>query len=274
MKKNCDYKADIEAYFEEHHRLLRALNESLDREKHLLRQLRRLKENLVSTALKLQVASKAVECDETAIKYLRRDLEEARKAAHVSAQKEEVANDLIQSLRLEIIQLKRRLRDENDTNSPPHAFVGSQASVYQDADNQVMKMMSKRGVVVDSTYEDICAVKEKDRPTHFQEWKMKQFVWAPDTPGASINRDEQAVEELLHAVMHPPDGVGIMKPNKATITKQRRPGTTGYPGNRSGQLPGLPNRVQTTQSKRRATTATSPASKGVSPSPISKGPKT
>jgi hypothetical protein len=188
--------------------------------------MRRLKESLVANALKLQVATKLVQCDETTIQYLRRDLEEAKKTICVSSQKETAANDLVQALRLEIIQLKRRLKEDHDQHQHTHVATGSIAMVQHEADNQVKRMMNSRGILfnVQEGNEDALLVSEKDKPTHFQEWKMKKFLWSPDAPGGSLDRDDQVVEELLRASMAPFEA-GVMKTNKITVAK-RRPGTT------------------------------------------------
>ena len=56
-----------------------------------------------------------------------------------------------------------------------------------DADRQVNSMMQRRGI---RTSEVTPIVRERDRPTAFQEWKMNKFIWAPDTPGGSASGDE------------------------------------------------------------------------------------
>ena len=85
-----------------------------------------------------------MKCDDTTILYLRRDLQEARKQVHTSIERESAATELIQSLRLEILQLKHRLR-ENDCESPAQ-LPASHTAVYIDADRQVNFMMQKHGI--------------------------------------------------------------------------------------------------------------------------------
>jgi hypothetical protein len=140
-----------------------------------------------------------MQCDETTIQHLRKDLEEARKTLSVSSQKEEAANDIIQSLRLEILQLKRRLREDQEASNP-HSHIGaSLASVHLEADNQVKRMMNKRGVRLEAeSIRDPNIIQDKDRPTNFQEWKMKKFLWAPDTPGGSMHHDEQVISIAIN----------------------------------------------------------------------------
>lgn len=228
--------------------------------------MRRLKESLMVTALKLQVSTQVVQCDATTIQYLRKDLEEAKKSLNVSTQKEIAANDLIQSLRLEIIQLKRRLKEDHDANQHSHVTTGSIAVIHQEADNQVKKMMSKRGVMlnVEEGNEMMLINNDKEKTTHFQEWKMKKFLWAPDTPGGSVNRDDQVVEELLRATMSSFES-GVMKTNKITVAK-RRPGTTSKlnsSNKRNIILPGLNTNQDNTY-----LSSSSTSSHTISPSPI------
>ena len=70
---------------DEHQRILRALHDSLDRESDAQRLLRRMKESLVGTALRLQVAVKTVQDDEMTMQQLRRELEDMRKEAKSAA---------------------------------------------------------------------------------------------------------------------------------------------------------------------------------------------
>ena len=63
---------------DEHKRIMRALVDSLDRESEQQRVLRRMKESLVATCMKLQVAVKTVGEDEATIQKLRKELQAAR----------------------------------------------------------------------------------------------------------------------------------------------------------------------------------------------------
>jgi len=206
---------------------LRALTDSLDRERAQLRQMHRVKECLVATALKLQVASKALENDEITIKNLRKDLMESQKISHEAVSKQEIATDLIQALRLEIIQLNRRMKDQQSGDDVTHSI--PQSTIYQEADNEVERMMLKKGIHFqqsDGLDTDHGKHKKQDpigdnRPTDFQEWKMKKFLWAPDTPGGSVHHDPEVVSEMLHAALHPEEGTGILRKSKSSIAKQR-----------------------------------------------------
>ena len=96
---------------DEHSRILRALHDSLDRESDAQRLLRRMKESLVTTALKLQVAVKTVEDDEITIQQLRKELEEMRRDAKNAGKSAEEATKVIGDLRIEVAGLKRRLNN-------------------------------------------------------------------------------------------------------------------------------------------------------------------
>lgn len=223
-----DLSREADAYIDEQERLLRALNDSLDREKEHIRQVHRVKDKLVASSLKLQVATKALENDDTTIKQLRRDLFEAQKVSHDAVSKQEIAADLIQALRLEVIQLNRRMKDQMSIEDTSHSI--PQSAIYQEADNQVEKMMYSKGIRFNTASTtpmqtgtlEVCHEPRGDnRPTDFQEWKMKRFLWAPDTPGASENCDSDVVNELLHASMHPQDATGIFRNSKSSIAKKR-----------------------------------------------------
>jgi hypothetical protein len=174
------------------------------------------------------VAAKALENDEITIKHLRKDLLEAQQKSEEAASKQVIAADLIQALRLEIMQLNRRMKDQMSTEDVTHSI--PQSAIYQEADNQVEQMMFKKGIQFKSSSImgppdlQVKHVQEPlgvNRPSDFQEWKMKKFLWAPDTPAGSENHDTAVVSELLQATFHPPDGTGILRKNTSTIAKQR-----------------------------------------------------
>ena len=172
----------------------------------------------MTTSLKLQVANKALENDEITIKNLRKDLIEAQKKSEEAMSKQEIAADLIQALRLEIIQLNRRMKDQMNSEDVTHSI--PQSAIFQEADNQVERMMCKKGIQFQpsatpmDTNIKVTRFKEPrgvNRPTDFQEWKMKKFLWAPDTPAGSENYDSEIVSELLQTSLHPPKGTGILR---------------------------------------------------------------
>jgi hypothetical protein len=129
----------------------------------------------VSSALKLQVSSKVAQCDNVSIQNMRRDLEEAIKKGQVAHEREQTACALIQSLRLEILQLKRTFQSAKEASS----HVGlSQNAIIHEADLQVDDIMEQYEVKKEIDYEKEIGTKM----TPFQEWKMQKFLWAPDTP--------------------------------------------------------------------------------------------
>jgi len=85
-------------FAEDHQRIMRALYDSVSKNNELHIQLRRMKEELVSTALRLQVATKIRQDDENTISSLRRVAEEARTEAIIANKQSHEANELIQSL--------------------------------------------------------------------------------------------------------------------------------------------------------------------------------
>lgn len=187
----------------------------------------------MATTLKLQVATKALENDETTIKHLRKDLMEAQLKSEEAIGKQVIAADLIQSLRLEVIQLNRRMKDQMNGEDTTHS--APQSAIFQEADNQVDAMMVKKGIQFQSSAlqpdpslsmqpsptSPSSEPRGANRPTDFQEWKMKKFLWAPDTPAASENHDEGVVSELLRATLYPSPGTGVLRRNTSAIAKQR-----------------------------------------------------
>ena len=179
----------------------------------------------MATTLKLQVATIALDNDEKTIKDLRKDLVASQQKSEEAKSKQIIASDLIQALRLEIMQLNRRMKDQKSGDDVTHSI--PQSAIFQEADNQVELLMLKKGIQFQpSTPVAPSAVKIKEplgenRPSDFQEWKMKKFLWAPDTPAGSENHDEGVVSELLQATLHPPEGTGILRKNTSSIAKQR-----------------------------------------------------
>jgi hypothetical protein len=153
---------------------------------------------------------------------------EAQRKSEEAMAKQDIAADLIQALRLEVIQLNRRMKDQMSIDDATHSI--PQSAIYQEADNQVEQLMFKKGIQFQSSSMmgppslKVTHAKEArgaNRPSDFQEWKMKKFLWAPDTPAGSENHDSEVVSELLQATLHPPEGTGILRMNTATISKQR-----------------------------------------------------
>jgi hypothetical protein len=149
---------------------------------------------------------------------MRKDLDEAKKKVIIANEKEAMAYDLVQSLRLEVNQLKRNFQHAKDTSAP----VGiSHTTLMNEADNEVNEMMMYRGVTSDTIYYEREDLATKFTP--FQEWKMQKLIWAPDTPAASEYVDNQTLEVLLSEswIKNPKNQ---MKDND--YANSRRPNTT------------------------------------------------
>ena len=120
---------------DEHSRILRALHDSLDRESDAQRLLRRMKESLVTTALKLQVAVKTVEDDEITIQQLRKELEEMRRDAKNAGKSAEEATKVIGDLRIEVAGLKRRLNNLEQAQQQQEALEKSALKLKSGSDD-------------------------------------------------------------------------------------------------------------------------------------------
>lgn len=229
MKKySISYPMSLQEHLEQtfqadHQRLMRALHDSLERESDLQRQLRRMKESLVAVALRLQVSSIALKEDEIAIIALRKEAEEARMKTILAQKQAADAAGIIDTLRLEISSLKRKLREipadgkpllaaaSNHSALPPSVNLGVQADI------EVDEMMAK-GL-------DIPVLRNTGgnvgNATSFQKWKMQKFMWTPDTPNASEFHEKHTVDMLAEAATAAAmeDLAIIEKPTKTSLGK-------------------------------------------------------
>jgi len=195
---------------EEHQRLFRALMESVEREEQHIRQFRQLKEDLVSVALRLQVANQMSALDNYTVGMLRNEVTEARRDALIATKQFGEATDAILGLKREIQSLKRKLKDiqtpgEQSDASRLENFslpkgdggamgFGGASSFGEEADKDVDKLMSQKIKVPLPN-----GISTSSKTTTFQEWKMQQFLYAPDTPAASLNHDKAVVDLMFEA---------------------------------------------------------------------------
>jgi len=216
-------QAREQQFQDEFQRVLRALFESIEKESTLLRELRLMKESLISVALRLQVSREVNKMDETTIFELRKEIADARQSALSANKQFTEAADVITSLKREINSLKRQIKDVRNvdltdpnaapritapvsSSSPPQQKgqgatinLGGQSAFGMQADAEVDKLMMQplykpplgpNGKPLKSPL--------KDTQTPFQDWKMQQYLYAPDTLEGSRNHDPLVVQ-LLHA---------------------------------------------------------------------------
>ncbi len=185
-----------------------------ERESEQQRNLRRLREGLVVSALKMQVAVKMVNDDEATIQALRKDAEEARKTAITATKDLEEATALVQDLRLELGALKRKLAEVQDVGGRKEiAFVPPPAQ--KTTDTEVDALMKLEKLKMAESFGGRIAAEA----TPFQEWKMNRFLYSSDTPAASKGGDREAVELLteyayLEAVVERQND--LTRPNKVS----------------------------------------------------------
>lgn len=187
---------------EDHQRLMRALFDSLTRESELYRQLRRFHEQLVNSALKLQVAIKVSDDDAITLSQLRKEAHESKKEALIAKKSEETATSIIQDLRIEISCLKRKLKEAqvngHVSNNNSDEIVTSGGPTQNEsrnfsaiADDEVDKLMVK-ALQLNALNPKIGA------PTPFQSWKTQQYLWSPDShdPIQQVIDNKAAVDRL------------------------------------------------------------------------------
>eukprot|EP01041_Mallomonas_annulata_P009702 gene9702-20164_t len=236
---------------DEHHRLLRALHDSISRESELLRHLRRMKESVVAAGLKLQVAVKVVHDDEITMRTLRKEALESKKECIVAQKRADTAVELVQALRLEVSSLKRQLRTIKEQAGVPaeSEMAASNNSPLRRADAEVDAMMSRcndgpwertnmsrgassqsQGRLMSSQGSRSQTPLKKSIYTPFQEWKIQRYLWTPDTPAASEFQDSEAVESLVAVAMRQTGGSvqsdrlsRIRRSIKSTAAKTKQP---------------------------------------------------
>ena len=222
---------------EEHQRLFRALMESIEREEQHIRQFRRLKEDLVSVALRLQVANQIASLDNYTVGILRNEVTEARRDALIATKQFGEATDAIVGLKREIQSLKRKLKEivtpgeqpdvvryENlslpkgaDATTASSAMgFGGTSNFGEVADNDVDKLMSQK-IKISLPH----GISTSSKTTTFQEWKMQQFLYAPDTPAASMNHDKAVVDLMFNAASNVQGDRLEERFTKSTIAKKR-----------------------------------------------------
>jgi hypothetical protein len=219
---------------EEHQRLFRALMESKAREANLNRQFRQMKEDLVSIAMRVQVASQVAEVDNHTISSLRKEVTAARKEAFIANRQFGEATDAIVGLKREITALKRKLKEvqteQKEDDKPMNvtmpqevlsggAMLGAASSFADKADHEVDSLMSRKINIPLPN-----GISTSSKTTTFQEWKMQQFLYAPDTLAGSKNHDKSAVDLLNKAASEQSFSSGdVFHRSTRSIAAKQRP---------------------------------------------------
>jgi len=224
----------VNIFREEHQRLFRALMESVEREERHIRQFRQLKEDLVFVALRLQVANQMSALDNYTVGILRNEVTESRRDALIATKQFGEATDAIIGLKREIQSLKRKLKDiqtpEEETDYARHENFslpmgvgggsamgfGGASSFGEEADRAVDRLMTQK---IKITLPN--GISTSSKTTSFQEWKMQQFLYAPDTPAASLNHDKAVVDLMFDAATKAQGGSLEERFTKSIIAKKR-----------------------------------------------------
>lgn len=214
--------ADSNTPQEEFLRLMRALYESVERESELQRQLRRTKETLVSVALRLQVAIKVAQEDETTMTSLIAQTEAARAKEIIATKKVEEATETINALSIEVNSLKRKLKaleqdrgQNNSSNTSNQQF----QKINELADEEVEAMLERElRMEIPNFIDPVVA----NAATPFDRWKMSHFLYAPDTPAGSKAHDTHAVRMLLKATTAEVSPDKISRPTQASIIRSKK----------------------------------------------------
>ena len=130
----------------EHLRLMQALLESIEKQCTMHQHLRGLKESLVSTAARLQVATRVAEEDGSSMAQLRQEAQQAKRRSLEAEKKAANAADLIMNLNNEILNLKKGLKEagiESHRTESGNTANNGQPYSQDQADDEVDQMMSR-----------------------------------------------------------------------------------------------------------------------------------
>ena len=195
-------------------------------------QLRRTKEALVSTALKLQVAMKVTQEDQITINSLQAMAEEAKAKEIEATKRAEEALEIINALNLEINRMKRKMRNyeaEKQAQNPTGILTAQQHQlINEQADEEVERMMDREAPI--PVPKDI-SQHILSQATSFDRWKMSEFLFTPDTPAASMAHDKHVVDMLVDATNREITGDHVTRPTKGSIAKLKRARSRGYANN-------------------------------------------
>lgn len=203
-----------------------------------------MKEELVNAALRLQVAIKMSEEDNLTLTSLRRQAEESRISELVAKKQATEADAIIQTLRIEISSLKRRLKEKGEQpvvaqNSSSQSSATNPSfdsvNVFEQADDEVDSMFANANKI--SFHPDVGG--QPQLASGFQQWKIQKFLYSPDTPAGSLNHDKHTVDLLSEAATRESlHALTLQKETKSSVVKTRR-STSDIFGDKSRSLPHL-----------------------------------
>lgn len=154
-----------------------------------------MKEQLVAVALRLQVAVKVAQIDEKTTTELRRECSEAKINAAIANKRADEATELIQTLKIEISALKRKIKElaSQDEELPDVHGASLHIAANAEVDKMMFDMQNKVRFPPNTGG-------HPERATPFQQWKMQHYLWSADTPAASELHDKHAVDMLADAI--------------------------------------------------------------------------
>lgn len=219
----------------EHQRLLRALQLSVGKEVGLHGELKRLKESLVSISMRFNAALKTSQDDETILSVLRKEAQEGRTEATIAKKQSAVATEMIQSLKLEVNLLKKRLNEVQSEGGHGRHHLPLQTSTTSNvnhntslgiiADKEVDEMFSKLRIDADRAPPSSVVLGNSDfnQPTTFQQWKIRNYIYTADAPSGSEFHDKHTIDMLaeLSSASNYEDLKKFQRQTKSSISKIR-----------------------------------------------------
>jgi len=155
----------------------------------LLRQLHQLQQSFVEVSLRLQVAIKISEDDESTISFLRKEAADARIDALNAKKQAEEASNTIKDLKMEINILKKKLKDQPSHHSSSHHHHNNNTATNSNTvnntshnreENELSNLAVKADKEVDNlmhNYDHMPGMSiALPGMTPFKTWKMQQFL--------------------------------------------------------------------------------------------------
>jgi len=194
-------------FAEDHQRLLRAFYSSVSKESELLRQLNQLQQSFIEVSLKLQVAIKISEDDESTISFLRKEAADARIDGLNAKKQAEDASNTIKDLKMEINILKKKLKEQplhhtnhhssnnsiHDTHGHGHGQHNNSHIQQANQESDMANLSVQADKEVDSLmnrYDHMPGMSiALPGMTPFSTWKMQQYLASAD-----IEEDEKVAD--------------------------------------------------------------------------------
>ena len=205
--------AERREFQSEHLRLMQALLESIEKQCTLHQQLRGLKESLVSTAVRLHVATRVAEEDGSSMAQLRQEALQAKRRSLEAEKKANNASDLIMNLNNEILNLKKSLREAGIDTQRATLIAETAPLTQQDMDYEVDDMVARfqqHDLTDDAATDNYGATTL--RPTFFDRSQTTPASAGIATAPSSSSRSGKDGGIAIHSMFAATEGGALIRP--------------------------------------------------------------